>query len=273
MHPNTENSFRINFANQMFSFLLDILPLDSGEEDEGEGEGKNSAASVVEAMMGDISTIIPADKSNDHPGRQFDVGDKVDRKNIRPFQNCFLQEFERINKLCETVTESLINLKKANAGEMNFTETIEHTQNCLMLDRIPEHWLKWSFPTMRGLGSWVGEIKKRLEFLELVLEDIQSIPKLMWLNKLFNPLGFINSIKQQTCQKEKKPLDEYEIMTDVLSLFPEEFMKTDKKPDETVAYCCGFKIEGARYNSEEGIVEDCRPKELYTEVPVIVVKS
>lgn len=91
---------------------------------------------------------------------------------------------------------------------MNFTDTIEATQNSLITERIPEHWMKWSFPTQRGLSSWITVIKLRIEFLQEFMDNTDLIPRAMWLNKMFNPLGFINSIKQQTCQKEKRPLDE-----------------------------------------------------------------
>jgi len=223
MHPNTENSFRINFAQTMFGLLLDILPLDSGADDEEEEGGKASGGNVVDEKMMFIYEAIPKDKSNDFPGRQFDVSKSgIDKKNIRPFQNAFVQEMERINKLCQVICVSLINLQKANAGEMNFTDTIEATQNSLITERIPEHWAKWSFPTMRLMSSWISTIKLRLEFLNDFLENPDSIPRVMWLNKMFNPLAFINSIKQQTCQKEKKPLDEYDIVTDVTSLSVED---------------------------------------------------
>jgi len=79
---------------------------------------------------------------------------------------------------------------------------------------------------------------------------------------MFNPLGFINSIKQQTCQEEKKPLDEYEIETHMQPEFVEDFLKKTVKSTVTLAYCSGFKIEGARFDPENLIVEDCRPKEL-----------
>jgi len=52
MHPNTENSFRINFANTMFGFLMDILPLDTGVEEENEeGGGKPSGGNIVDEKM------------------------------------------------------------------------------------------------------------------------------------------------------------------------------------------------------------------------------
>lgn len=157
----------------------------------------------------------------------------IDRKNIRPFQNAFIQELERINLLCEKITVSIIHLQKANAGEMNFTDQIEATLNSLITERIPDHWAKWSFATNRMMSSWVTTIKMRLEFLNEFVENNDVIPRVMWINKLFNPLGFINSIKQQTCQKEKLPLDEYEIETVVTPMSVEDYLKTDKKPEET----------------------------------------
>lgn len=66
MHPNTENSFRISFANTMFGFLLDILPLDSGEDAEDDEEGKGGGSgNIVEEKMMFIYEAIPKDKSND----------------------------------------------------------------------------------------------------------------------------------------------------------------------------------------------------------------
>lgn len=66
MHPNTENSFRISFATSMFGFLLDILPLESGDDDADEEEGKGGGSgSIVEEKKEFIYTNIPKDKSAD----------------------------------------------------------------------------------------------------------------------------------------------------------------------------------------------------------------
>jgi len=140
-----------------------------------------------------------------------------------------------MNALCEAIILALFNLEKALKGEMNFTDIIESTQNSLITERIPEHWTKKSFPTMRMLSSWITNIKSRLEFLQEFQDAVDSIPRIVWFSKMFNPLSFLNSIKQQTCQKEKKPLDEYEILTDVTQFSSEDLLKTDKKPEETFA--------------------------------------
>jgi len=68
MHPNTETASRILFSNDMFSFLLDILPLDSGEA-EGEGEeaggGGGGATQMINEKIEFIKERIPGDKSPD----------------------------------------------------------------------------------------------------------------------------------------------------------------------------------------------------------------
>jgi len=115
MHPNTENNYRINFANTMYGLLLEVLPLDSGEDDGDEEEGqKSGGGNIVDEKIAFITEAIPKDKSNDYPGRQFEIAKLgIDRKNIKPFQNAFLQELERINVLTECITVSIINLQKA----------------------------------------------------------------------------------------------------------------------------------------------------------------
>jgi dynein heavy chain len=168
MHPNTETASRIAFANEMFDFLLDILPLESGdaaeEEEDASGGGGGGLTQMINEKVDFIRERVPADKVADWPGRQFEVNKVgIDRKESKPFQNCFIQEFERLNKLTETMTIGLNNLKLAQEGKVNFTEEIEVTQNCLLFERIPEFWMKWSFATQRSLSSWVNLIKLRIE--------------------------------------------------------------------------------------------------------------
>lgn len=182
MHPNTETASRILASNEMFSFLLDILPLDSGEEgdDEEGGGGGGGAAQIINEKIEFIRERIPADKSPDYPGRQFEITKiGIDRKESKPFQNCFIQEFERINKLCETITLTLTTLKLAQEGKASFTDEIETAMSCLLLERIPEFWMKWSFPSLRNLTSWMNVIKLRLEYLTEVFGAIDSIPRVV----------------------------------------------------------------------------------------------
>lgn len=67
MHPNTETASRILASNEMFSFLLDILPLDSGEaeEEEGGGGGGGGTGQIINEKIEFIRERIPADKSPD----------------------------------------------------------------------------------------------------------------------------------------------------------------------------------------------------------------
>lgn len=70
-------------------------------------------------------------------------------------------------------------LELAQQGKVTFSDEIETTQNCLVFDRIPEHWMKWSFPTLRGLTSWINIINQRNEYLESVFSAIENIPRIV----------------------------------------------------------------------------------------------
>lgn len=84
-----------------------------------------------------------------------------------------------MNALCMKIIGGLILCEKAAKGEVNITDEIEMIQQCLMFERIPEFWLVKSFPTMRGLSSWIMTIKQKLDFLESYKENVDQIPKLI----------------------------------------------------------------------------------------------
>ena len=66
MHHNTENRFRINYSNTMFNFLLDILPLESGEKHDDEEEGgKSGSGNIVDEKIAFITESIQRDKVSD----------------------------------------------------------------------------------------------------------------------------------------------------------------------------------------------------------------
>lgn len=50
-------------------------------------------------------------------------------------------------------------------------------------------------------------------------------------------------------------------MTECINSNCEDLLKNEKlKPSLIHSYCTGFKLEGARFNWEDLIVEDCLPK-------------
>jgi len=89
------------------------------------------------------------------------------------------------------------------------------------------------------------------------------------LNYMFNPQSFLTAIMQITAQKQKMELDKLVIMTDVTRKTVEQ---TDIRAREG-AYVTGMYLEGARWNWQAGLLEECLPGEMFCELPVVQCKA
>ncbi len=99
------------------------------------------------------------------------------------------QEMERYNELIETIRTSLTNLVGAIGGSVLMTADLEATSRAMVDGKIPPLWLAKSYPSLKPLGSYVKDLKERLEFLTEWYRS--GIPELFWINKFFFTHGFL----------------------------------------------------------------------------------
>jgi len=124
-----------------------------------------------------------------------DISSKLGDEQRGPYQNVFLQECEYMNALIREITKSLAEIELAFKGELTMTEKMEALMSCIYFNTIPAPWAKLAFPSTRGLGSWLDNLKQRLEQLNQWKEDPVKIPNVTFLNRLFNPQSFLTAIK------------------------------------------------------------------------------
>jgi len=145
------------------------------------------------------------------------------------------------------------------------TDLMEQLMECMFLDRVPPQWSKLAYPSTRGLSSWLDNLKLRLEQINRWKEDPSEIPKVIFLNRLFNPQSFLTAIKQKYSQDNKAPLNKLYIKTDVTKKMFDQI--EDRAKDG--AYVFGFHIDGARWDVNLGQLEESWPKKPYSVMPVI----
>jgi dynein heavy chain len=124
-----------------------------------------------------------------------DIAGKLSEEGRTPYQNSFMQECEYMNILIRAITSSLADIELAFKGELTMTEQMENLMNAIALNRIPAPWDKVGFTSQRGLGSWLDNLKARLDQLNTWKDDPVNIPKVTFLNRLFNPQSFLAAIK------------------------------------------------------------------------------
>jgi len=173
-----------------------------------------------------------------------------------------------MNILIKCILVSLEELALAFKGELTMTEMMESLMQSIYFNKIPVKWVKFSFTSTRGLGSWLDNLKQRLEQLNHWKEAPEKVPNVTFVNRLFNPKSFLTAIKQVYARKEEQELNKMTLYTHVeRKMYWESDLPQLKEKDG--AYVFGFQIEGARWDSSVGQLEESHPKKPFSIVPVV----
>jgi len=149
------------------------------------------------------------------------------------------------------------------------TEKMEILIDSIALNRVPATWSKLGYPSTRGLGSWLDNLRQRLDQLNAWKEDPQKKPHVTFINRLFNPQSFLTAIKQTYARETEQELNILTIQTQVLKKFYWEADLPVSKEGERGAYVFGLQVEGARWDISAGQLEESRPKKPFSVVPVV----
>lgn len=174
------------------------------------------------------------------------------------------QEIELFNRMLKVVKKSLTELQKAIKGEVVMSDELDKMYNNLMVNRVPEQWTRWAYPSLKPLAPWFVDMVARVQFLRSWIED--GAPNSFWMSGMFYPQGFMTATLQNHARKYKLPIDSLRFKFSVQQQYrPEEI---DICPEDGV-YINGLFMDGARWNPETGTIFDSKLGELFSEVPII----
>ncbi|KAI6654800.1 Dynein heavy chain 1, axonemal [Oopsacas minuta] len=176
-----------------------------------------------------------------------------------------VQEVIRYNKLIQTIIQSLNDLLKALKGLVVMSQQLEEMSISLFNNTVPKVWADKAYPSLKPLGAWVDDLVERVKFIQGWITD--GIPLVFWFSGFFFPQAFLTGTLQNYARRTK-------ISIDVIS-FDFQVIKTPytevTEKSEGGCYIRGLYIEGARWSYGAHELTESRPKELYTEVPVILL--
>jgi len=180
-----------------------------------------------------------------------------------------------INTLIKIIVIDLKDLDLAFKGELTMTAAMEDLMENISLNRICAEWAKKSWMSTRGLGSWLDNLKQRLEMLNLWKDDPTIINKtICFLNRLYKTNSYLTAIKQVCAQQTGKGLNKLYIQTDVQKKFHwEPEIPGMLQRIEDGAYVFGFQLEGAAWEKNSGQMEESIPKQQFSVVPIIHCKA
>ena len=153
-------------------------------------------------------------------------------------------------------------------GELTISPDMEDLSNSLFLDQVLDSWSRRAYPSLYGLGAWYSDLLLRIKELESWTTDF-AMPIAIWLGGFFNPQSFLTAIMQSMARKNEWPLDKMCLQCDVTKKNKEDF----SSPPREGAYINSLYMEGARWDTQTGMIGDARLKELAPTMPVVFVRA
>ena len=148
---------------------------------------------------------------------------------LSPDQNVFMQECEQMHSLCELIKKNCKDICDAIDGKLTMDERIEQLIFSLSAGRVPKKWISDGFATNRGLQSWLKSLVARIEQLKQFESNDNTTPKVVFINRLFNPLSYLTAIRQLAARKLEQELDKLDILTE-----PSNYYLKDNEPQGIV---------------------------------------
>lgn len=176
----------------------------------------------------------------------------------------FTQELTRFNGLIKTIRDSLAVLKKAIKGEALLNPQLEDALNAMNLNAIPAMWLARSYPSLKKLGSYISDLKVRLEFFQKWFDE--GKPSIYAIQKFYFTHGFLTGALQNYARKYGIPIDTMDFDYEVVAT------SDDVEAPEDGIYILGMFMEGCRWDAENWAVGESLPKILFADCPMIWIK-
>jgi dynein heavy chain len=256
LHPNAAITYAQNTTRVMMETLLSIQPRSSGNS-------SISRESIITKTTDFLQERCPKVYDLEKIKKIYPPDDYNESMNT-----VLVQEIVRVNRLLEVIEQRLIDVKLGIKGEVVMSKELENIANSFFLQAVPAEWqYPLGFLSLKSLYAWVEELQQRTAFFTQWINN--GAPSTFWFSGFFFPQAFITGTHQNYARKHSISIDqlrfEYELRPDIDPL-------NHKEKPETGIYVYGIYLEGARYDTRIKALNHSRPKEIYSELPVLHLK-
>ena len=133
------------------------------------------------------------------------------------------QEIEKFNILLKFIKSTLSDLIRAILGEVVMSQGLELIYQSIYLRKVPASWHGVGFKREKGLGAWVDDLRKRVEFMKSWMEVGRT--KVFQLPAFFFPQGFLTGVLQDYSRKHMVPINLLDFAFEVLLVMEPQDVK------------------------------------------------
>jgi dynein heavy chain, axonemal len=239
------------------SLILTITSLQPRVVKAGEDDSNDPLATQCAALLEQIPDL-------------FDIRSIKERVDVRsdpdPLKTVLYQELDRYNRLLATIRRTLSSIIKVTQGTVSVTAELEDVMLALSNRQVPRIWGS-TYPSLKPLGSWIKDLIQRVDFFSSWAED--RLPNAWWLPAMTYPAGFLTAVLQVSARMNGVSIDSLSYETTVLTSSDRSTITAAPKDG---VYVYGIFIEGSTWNFPGGFLEESRPMELISPMPIIHFK-
>ncbi|OXB64089.1 hypothetical protein ASZ78_002019 [Callipepla squamata] len=253
LHANAEIGYYTQAVRGIWSHLLELQPQ---TDESSTGVSRDE---YIARLAKDIENKIP---------EVFDVN-KIRKGfglDLSPTTVVLLQELERFNKLIVCMAKSLAELQHALAGDVGMSSDLDDVARALFNGQIPGSWRRLAPDTLKTLGNWIIFFRERYKQYSTWVNECE--PKVMWLSGLHVPESYLTALVQDTCRKNKWPLDHSTLYTEVTKYRTAEDIT--EGPTQG-CFVSGLFLEGADWDTENSCLTKSKPGVLVVELPILKI--
>ena len=248
LHDNANITFAQNETQKLLGYMVELQP-------KTVSAGGRSREEVLENVAHSLLNKIP---------EQLNLSTVVSKYPVlytQSMNTVLTQEVIRYNRLLSVIVRTLNDLIKALKGLVVMSQALEDMSNSLFVNTVPASWASKAYPSLKPLAAWIEDLIKRMEFITTWVDN--GPPAVFWISGFFFPQAFLTGTLQNYARKQQLPIDTISFKFKV---------KKDsemKKAPSDGCYINGLFLEGARWNSDTWVLDEAKPKELFSEMPGI----
>ncbi|XP_076467072.1 dynein axonemal heavy chain 1-like isoform X2 [Babylonia areolata] len=250
LHENANITFAQNETLLMLEGLLQLQPKTAT------GGGK-SREEVMEDTAKEILGQVP---------KAVNLGMVMEKYPVmyeQSMNTVLVQEVIRYNRLLGVIHQSLQDLLKALKGLVVMSQELENMANSLYNNMVPSMWADKAYPSLKPLASWTLDLIQRMNFIQEWIDH--GIPSVLWISGFFFPQAFLTGTLQNFARKKVISIDTISFNFKIMRETHQEL----KEAPEDGCYIRGMFAEGARWDYTRHVLTESRPKELFTDMPVV----